>query len=60
MPSNIFESVANLSVELFEESNHDHTLTAPVDECPACWTRRMAIDLMNYMWQSAGTVRIAA
>lgn len=61
MSSNKFQELATLSVELLEESEHEHPVTLPNDQCPQCWTRKMAIDLMAYMWRPyAGTIAIAA
>lgn len=56
-----FQELANLSVELLEESEHVHPIQLPSEMCPHCWTRKMAIDLMDYMWNPrSARVAVAA
>ncbi len=51
MPNEVNRDLASLSIELLEESSHNHPDNAPLWHCPDCWKRQMAIDLMKYMWQ---------
>lgn len=53
-------NLVTLSVELFEESQHEHPDHLPAEHCPNCWTRRMAIDLMNYIWKPTSVTMRAA
>lgn len=46
-------SLVYLSTQLLEESMHDHPASLAPDHCPSCWTRKMALELIEYMRQAA-------
>lgn len=43
------DKLVNLSIQLLEESNHQHPANLAPERCPACWTRQMACDLVRYI-----------
>jgi len=48
-------SLVYLSSQLLEESMHEHPASLSPDHCPSCWTRKMALELLEWMRVSAQT-----
>ncbi|MBX9948949.1 MAG: hypothetical protein K2Y39_07290 [Candidatus Obscuribacterales bacterium] len=48
-------SLVFLSTQLLEESLHEHPASLAPDHCPSCWTRKMALELIEWMRASAAT-----
>jgi hypothetical protein len=46
-------SLVYLSTQLLEESMHEHPASLSPDCCPSCWTRKMALELIEWMRTSA-------
>ncbi|HEY9783862.1 MAG TPA: hypothetical protein V6D17_00580 [Candidatus Obscuribacterales bacterium] len=51
MSNQINTELADLTVELFEESKHVHPIQLPTEQCAHCWKRQMAIELMKHVWK---------
>ncbi|HIA52873.1 MAG TPA: hypothetical protein EYN91_12430 [Candidatus Melainabacteria bacterium] len=45
-------SLVYLSTQLLEESLHEHPASLSPDHCPSCWTRKMALELIEWMRSS--------
>jgi len=48
-------SLVFLSTQLLEESLHEHPASLAPDHCPSCWTRKMALELIEWMRSSSPT-----